>query len=72
VRSGCLAVAALLDGGLATYPDRVRAAFGPSGGLVARLARHVPDAAIVAAARLACTRPGLRRRLVLEGAFGIG
>jgi flavin-dependent dehydrogenase len=72
VRSGVLAASALVDGGLGTYTERIRAVFGSPGGLVARLARHVPDAAIVAAARLACTRPGLRRRLVLEGAFGIG
>jgi geranylgeranyl reductase family protein len=72
VRSATLAAAAILDGGLATYPDRIRAAFGTPGGLWSHVARHLPDAAIVAAARLACTRPGLRRRLVLEGAFGIG
>jgi geranylgeranyl reductase family protein len=72
VRSAVLAATAALDGGLASYPERIRAAFGPSGGLLSHVARHVPEAAIVAAARLACTRPGLRRRLVLEGAFGIG
>jgi len=72
VRSAVLAATAVLDGGLGSYPDRVGAAFGSSGGLLSRLARYVPEAAIVAAARLACTRPGLRRRFVLEGAFGIG
>jgi geranylgeranyl reductase family protein len=72
VRSAVLAATSVLDGRLGSYPERVRAAFGPPGGLLSHVARHVPEAAIVAAARLACTRPGLRRRLVLEGAFGIG
>ena len=72
VRSAVLAATAMLEDGLASYPDRVRATFGAPAGLLSNLARHVPEVAIVAAARLACTRPGLRRRLVLEGAFGIG
>ncbi|HYY05459.1 MAG TPA: NAD(P)/FAD-dependent oxidoreductase [Candidatus Limnocylindria bacterium] len=72
VRSACLAADALLDGGPITYAARIEAAFGLPAGALARLARHLPQVLIVAAARLACTRPGLRRRLVLEGAFGIG
>src|SRR5438046_2454549 len=72
VRSACLAADALLAGGPATYAARIEAAFGRSAGALARLARYLPGVLIVAAARLACTRPGLRRRLVLEGAFGIG
>ena len=72
VRSACLAADALLAGGPATYAARIEAAFGRPAGTLARLARHLPEVLIVAAARLACTRPGLRRRLVLEGAFGIG
>ncbi len=72
VRSACLAAEALLGGGPAAYAARIEAAFGRSAGALARLARYLPGVLIVAAARLACTRPGLRRRLVLEGAFGIG
>lgn len=72
IRSGVLAAEALLDGGPATYPARLVAAFGPPGGALARLVRHLPDAVVTTAARLACTRPWPRRRLVLEGAFGIG
>src|SRR5438046_3124785 len=72
VRSGCLAAEALLDGGPATYAARIETAFGRPAGVLARLAHHLPGVLIVAAARLACTRPGFRRRLVLEGAFGIG
>jgi len=72
VRSARLAAEAIRTDGLSTYPARVDAVFGRPGGLRARLARLVPESLLVAAARLACTRPGLRRRLVLEGAFGIG
>jgi geranylgeranyl reductase family protein len=72
VRSACLAAAAVLDGRPATYEERVLEVFGRPGGWIARAARHAPDFLRVAAARLACTRPGLRRRLVLEGAFGMG
>ncbi len=72
VRSAVLAAEAIREGRLASYADRVAAAFGAPGGMLARLVRHVPELVIVAIARLACTRPGLRRRFVLEGAFGIG
>jgi geranylgeranyl reductase family protein len=72
VRSAGLAAAALLAGELARYPERVRAVFGTPRARLARLVRHVPQSIIVAAAQLACTRPELRRRIVLEGAFGIG
>jgi geranylgeranyl reductase family protein len=72
VRSARLAADALLDGRPASYADRVLAEFGPPGGALARLVRHLPAFLVVATARLACTRPGLRRRLVLEGAFGMG
>jgi geranylgeranyl reductase family protein len=71
VRSALLAARALADGGPRAYPTRVRTAFG-SGGPLARLVGLLPESFLLAAARLACTRPGLRRRLVLEGAFGIG
>ena len=72
VRSACLAADALLAGRPATYAARIETAFGHPAGVLARLAHHLPGVLIVAAARIACTRPGLRRRLVLEGAFGIG
>jgi menaquinone-9 beta-reductase len=72
IRSGVLAAEALLDGGPSGYPARVDAALGAPAGRFGRLLRHLPSSVIVAAARLCCTRPGLRRRLVLEGAFGIG
>jgi menaquinone-9 beta-reductase len=72
IRSGRLAAAAILEGRLESYPARIAGAFGRSAGPAARLARHLPEFMIAAAARFACTRPGLRRRLVLEGAFGMG
>ena len=72
VRSALLAAEAILDGRPASYAERVARTFGrPEGGL-ARLLRHIPESIIVTFARLACMRPGLRRRLVLEGAFGMG
>jgi len=72
VRSAVLVAAAIAEHRLASYPERLTAAFGAPGGPLARLARHAPEILLVIAARLACTRPGLRRRLLLEGAFGIG
>jgi geranylgeranyl reductase family protein len=72
VRSAGLAAAALRASQPASYLDAVDAAFGRPGGIMARLTSRLPTFLLVAAARLACTRPGLRRRLVLEGAFGMG
>ena len=72
VRSATLAAEALLAGQLASYPERVEEAFGTPRTRLARLVGHLPHAIIVAFAQLVCTRPGLRRRVVLEGAFGIG
>ena len=76
VRSAVLAADAIARGDLASYPARIDAEFGAPDRLVARLlgrlTRHLPESLLFAAARQACTRPGLRRRLVLEGAFGIG
>jgi len=72
IRSARLAAEALLAGDLARYPREVAAAFGGGRNLVARLAGHLPEWLVVATARLVCTRPELRRRLVLEGAFGMG
>jgi len=76
VRSALLAADAITTGTLGSYPARVDRAFGAPDRLVARLlaglTRHLPERLLFAGARQACTRPGLRRRLVLEGAFGIG
>jgi geranylgeranyl reductase family protein len=72
VRSAVLAAEALLTGDPTSHAERVSAAFGPPPALLARLAHLLPDLVVVASARLACTRPRLRRRFVLEGAFGIG
>ena len=72
VRSAVLASDVILEARPARYAERVIAAFGRPNGWLAGLARQVPSLLVVAAARLACVRPGLRRRLVLEGAFGIG
>ena len=72
VCSGRLAAEALLAGAPSDYPARVAAALGAPSPLVAALARHAPGPLAAAAARLACTLPWARRRLVLEGAFGMG
>jgi geranylgeranyl reductase family protein len=76
VRSAVLAADAIARGDIGSYPARIDAVFGAPDRLVARLlarlTRHLPESVLFAAARQACTRPGLRRRLVLEGAFGIG
>jgi flavin-dependent dehydrogenase len=72
VHSAVLAAEAIAAGRLATYPARVAAAFGEPDGLLRGIARRLPESVVVMLARLACTRPGLRRRLILEGAFGIG
>lgn len=72
VRSARLAVDALLGGRPDDYAERIDAAFGRPRGLLARLATRVPERAITAVARQVCVQPWSRRRLVLEGAFGIG
>jgi geranylgeranyl reductase family protein len=72
VRSARLAAEAITGGEPATYADRIAAAFGtPSTGWAAVLGAF-PPAAVTAVARLACTLPWTRRRLVFEGAFGMG
>ena len=72
VRSGLLAAEAILAGQPVSYAARVDAAFGRPAGFLARLLGHTPAILLTSTARLACTRPGLRRRLVFEGAFGMG
>jgi len=72
VRSGLLAASAVHEGRPAAHAARVDAEFGRPDGLLARLTRRLPAALTLAAARLACTSDTLRRRLVFEGAFGMG
>jgi geranylgeranyl reductase family protein len=72
VHSALLAADAILAGRPAEHATRVDAEFGRPEGLLGRLTRHLPDRIVLGAARLACTRPALRRRLVFEGAFGMG
>lgn len=72
VRSARLAADAVLAGRPEEYADRIDAAFGRPRGLLARLAERVPERAITALAGWACAQPWSRRRLVLEGAFGMG
>src|SRR5262249_27784171 len=68
VRSACLAADAILAGTPAAYPESIAATFGRPSPLLGGLLALLPDRAIEAAARLACTHPWARRRLVLEGA----
>jgi len=72
VRSAGLAAEAIVAGDPATYPDRIAAAFGGSSTTLAALLALLPAAMATTAARLACRLPWARRRLVLEGAFGMG
>ena len=71
-RSARLAAAAILAGRPRDHAAAVEAEWGRPRPALARLLALVPHSLVVFGARLACTRPGLRRRLVLEGAFGIG
>ncbi len=72
VRSARLAADAILGGRADDYGERIDAAFGRPRGLLSRLASRVSERTISAVARHVCSRPWTRRRLVLEGAFGIG
>jgi geranylgeranyl reductase family protein len=72
VRSARIAADVLLEARPDAYPARLDAALGRRAAAAFRLARLIPDRLLRAAARQACMRPGLRRRLVLEGAFGMG
>ncbi len=72
VHSARLAADAILAGDVARYPERIAAAFPcPSAAFDAVLGL-LPVGAVNTAARLACALPWARRRLVLEGAFGMG
>jgi flavin-dependent dehydrogenase len=72
VRSGCLAAEAIVADAVGTYPDRIAAAFGTPSRVLAAALRLLPEAAVAAAARAACSLPWTRRRFLLEGAFGMG
>lgn len=72
VRSAGLAADAILGGDPGSYPDRVAAAFGRPSALLGGVLGLLPARALEMAARLACTQPWMRRRLVLQGAFGMG
>ncbi len=72
VRSARLAADALVADGPGTYPDRIAEAFGSPSPLLGGLLGLLPARALATAARLACTQSWIRRRLVLEGAFGMG
>jgi geranylgeranyl reductase family protein len=72
VHSGRLAADAIIAAEPHAYPERVDAAFGSPSPLLASLLGMLPAGAVAAAARVVCTVPWARRRLVLEGAFGMG
>lgn len=72
VRSGRLAAEAILDGAPRDYASRLEAALGGTAGLPAVLAGRLSETLLAAVARLACTVPWARRRLVFEGAFAMG
>jgi geranylgeranyl reductase family protein len=72
VRSARLATDAILAGDPASYPERSAAAFGKPSAVLGAVLGVLPARALETAARLACTQPWARRRLVLEGAFGMG
>ncbi len=72
VRSARLAADAILTGEPATHADRIAAAFGRGSPVLGALLGLLPAGAIARAARLVCSQPWARRRLVLEGAFGMG
>jgi geranylgeranyl reductase family protein len=72
VRSARLAAEGSSAATTETYPDRIAAAFGRPSALLGGLLGLLPARALESAARLACTQSWTRRRLVLEGAFGMG
>ncbi|HKA29284.1 MAG TPA: NAD(P)/FAD-dependent oxidoreductase [Candidatus Binatia bacterium] len=72
VRSACLAAEAMAAGDPSRYGAAVEDAFGRPSGLLGAVLGLLPARAVEAAGRLACVQPWARRRLVLEGAFGMG
>ncbi len=58
---------------LFAYGEAISAKYGSGGeGMFDRLIDKVPDSVLLGVARFICGNAWLRRRLVLEGAFGIG
>ena len=76
VESGALAADAVLNangGAAARYADAVTARFGSGRpGVAERLLGNLPHRFTETVARAICRAPWLRRRLILEGAFGMG
>ncbi len=72
VRSARLAADAIVAGEPGRYPERIAAAFGTPSTVLGAVLGLLPARALEMAARLACTQSWSRRRLVLEGAFGMG
>jgi flavin-dependent dehydrogenase len=78
VWSACLAAEALGDwlagrAGLDAYARRIEALYGSGReGWADRVADLLPEGMVRAVAKAVCGNAWLRRRLVLEGAFGIG
>ncbi|MDA1000916.1 MAG: NAD(P)/FAD-dependent oxidoreductase [bacterium] len=78
VRSACMAAEAILafrerGVGFDEYARRVSETFGSGEkGIAGRLAERLPDRLVQSVAKMMCGNAWLRRRLVLEGAFGIG
>jgi hypothetical protein len=58
---------------LIAYAGRLSEIYGSSGGGVAdRIADVLPESVLRSVARMICGNAWLRRRVVLEGAFGMG
>lgn len=75
VESGVLAADAILGAGnaAARYAGTIAARFGTGRpGVAERLLGGLPHVVTEALARIVCRAPWLRRRLVFEGAFGMG
>ncbi|MEE9257418.1 MAG: NAD(P)/FAD-dependent oxidoreductase [bacterium] len=78
VRSARMAATAILGwlegkAELGEYAQNLAAEYGsPEEGLMDRLVDRLPDQLIRKAAKLICGNAWLRRRLILEGAFGVG
>ena len=59
--------------GLAEYGEALYAKYGGGGeGVFDKLIDRLPDKVLFGVAKFICGNAWLRRRLVLEGAFGIG
>jgi geranylgeranyl reductase family protein len=76
VQSGKLAAETVLagtSGAAERYEQKLREMFGSGeSGVLGRLAHALPRWVMEGAARAVCRTPALRRRLIFEGAFGMG